>query len=290
MRWGRGPRRGGLWRRRSEARRERRRRNEYMSSKKIWALANIVGLAVTIVVSYLSSTGVFNGETMATMSAKYPTLITPAPYSFGIWGLIYVGLAGFVVYGVRLSFRDPASDDPAVRVGGWFVATCVANCCWVLAWLYGDTELSMFLMLVLLYALFRIVVLTDMELTDPPLRVIAFVWWPFCYYTGWIMVALLANLSAFFVKLGKPFFVLNEAGWATGMLVVAGLAYLVLTWKRNMRECALVGVWALVGIAVADWHRVPFVAKFALVIAWILFVSSMYHAWRNRAYGPFRKR
>lgn len=261
-----------------------------MSSKKIWAVANIVGLAVTIVVSYLSSTGFFSGQTMATMSAKYPTLITPAPYAFGIWGLIYLSLIGFVVYGARISFREPASDDPALRVGGWFVVTCVVNCGWVIAWLYDYTALSLVLMLLLLYSLFRIVVLTDMELTDPPLRVIAFVWWPFCYYTGWIMVALLANLSAFFVKLGKPFFVLNEPRWVVGMLIVAGLSYLVLTWKRNMRECALVGVWAFVAIAVADWHSVPIVAKDALVIAWMLFVSSAYHAWKNRAYSPFRKR
>jgi hypothetical protein len=261
-----------------------------MISKKIWAVANVVGLAATIVVSYGSSRGWFNGETMATMSARYPTLITPAPYAFGIWGLIYLSLTGFVVYGVRLGFRDPASDDPAMRVGGWFVATCMANCGWVLAWLYNYTELSVMLMLVLLFSLFRIVVLTDMELTDPPLRVIAFVWWPFCYYTGWIMVALLANLSAFFVKLGKPFFVLNEPRWTVGMLIVAGLTYLVLTWKRNMRECALVGVWALVAIAVKDWHSVPIVAKDALVLAWMLFVSSAYHGWRNRALGPFRKR
>ena len=261
-----------------------------MNSKKIWAVANIAGLAATIFVSYGSSTGMFNGETMATMSAKYPTLITPAPYAFGIWGLIYLSLTGFVVYGVRLSFRDPASDDPVLRVGGWFLATCMANCGWVLSWFYGYPALSVVLMLLLLFSLFRIVVLTDMELTDPPLTVIAFVWWPFCYYTGWIMVALLANLSAFFVKLGKSFFVEHEAGWVVGMLIVAGVAYLVLTWKRNMRECALVGVWAFVAIAVANWHNVPFVAKVALALAWILFVSSAYHGWRNRAYGPFRKR
>jgi hypothetical protein len=248
-----------------------------MSSKKIWAIANGVGLAAMIVVSYLSNTGAFNGETMATLSAKYPTLITPAPYAFGIWGLIYLSLIGFVVYG-------------APEVGGWFLVTCAANCGWVLAWLYDYTGLSVLLMLVLLCSLFRIVVLTKMELTDPPLKVIAFVWWPFCYYTGWIMVALLANLSAWLVKSGASFFVSHEAGWVVGMLIVAGLAYLVLTWKRNMRECGLVGVWALVAIAVADWHRSHFVAKFSLAIAWILFVSSCYHGWRNRAFSPFRKR
>jgi hypothetical protein len=57
-----------------------------------------------------------------------------------------------------------------------------------------------------------------------------------------------------------------------------------------MRECALVGVWAFIAIAVADWRLAPMVAKDALTIAWLLFISSMYHAWRNRAYSPFRKR
>ena len=37
-------------------------------------------------------------------------------------------------------------------------------------------------------------------LTDPPLRTIASVWWPFCLYSGWITVALLANISAWLVK------------------------------------------------------------------------------------------
>jgi hypothetical protein len=246
-----------------------------IGSKRI-KIANAIALAATIGISYLSSTGAFNGETMASLSAKYPTLITPAPYAFGIWALIYLSLIGFVFYGAP--------------VGGWFLISCIANCCWVLAWLYDYTGLSVLLMLVLLFSLFRIVILTEMELTDPPWQVVVFVWWPFCFYTGWIMVALLANLSAWLVKLDAPFFVLNEARWVVGMLMVAGLSYLLLTWKRNMRECALVGAWALVAIAVADWHRTPIVAKDALVIAWTLVVSSMYHAWRNRAYGPFRKR
>ena len=199
-----------------------------MSSKKIWAIANIVGLAATIVVSWLSSTGVFNGETMATMSAKYPTLITPAPYAFGIWGLIYLSLIGFVVYGGAVKFsgtRPP--DDPAVlRVGGWFFASCMANCGWVLSLLYGNTELSLMFMLVLLVSLFRIAVLTDMELTDPPveghcLRVVAFLLLYGVDHGGFAG----QSIGVLFVKAaGKPFFVLHEAGWAVGMLVVAGPA------------------------------------------------------------------
>ena len=217
-----------------------------MSRSKLLSILNVLGLAATIVVSWLSTTGVFNGHTMADLSARYPTPVTPAPYAFSIWGLIYLSLIGFVVYNARAG----------TRVGGWFLVTCVANC------------------------------LTDMELTDPLWPEIVFVWWPFCYYTGWITVAILANLAAWLVKLGIG---VSTMG-AIVLLLLGGAVYLSMTWKRNMREYGFVGVWGLVAIAKADWHRMPAVAGVALTLSVILFVSSSLHAWRNRAYGPFRKR
>jgi len=51
-------------------------------------------------------------------------------------------------------------------------------------------------MATLLFSLLMIILRTDMDLTDPPLRTIAFVWWPFCLYSGWITVALLTNIAA----------------------------------------------------------------------------------------------
>jgi hypothetical protein len=247
-----------------------------MRSNKIWAILNVLGLAATIAVSYLSNTGSFDGHTMAEVSARYPTLVTPAPYAFSIWGMIYLSLIGFVIYNARVG----------TRVGGWFLVTCVANCCWVVAWLYGWTATSVVLMVILLGALLRIVVLTNMELTDPLWPEIVFVWWPFCLYTGWITVAILANIAAWLVKLGIG---VSAAG-AIGMLAIAGVVYWLMTWKRNMREYALVGVWALVGIARADWYRAPVVAAVAIGLGAVLLVSSSLHAWQNRAYGPFRKR
>lgn len=247
-----------------------------MSKNRTLAILNGLGLAATVAVSYLSNTGIFNGHTMAGVSALYPTPVTPAAYAFSIWGLIYLSLIGFVVYNERVG----------TRVGGWFLVTCAANCCWVFAWLYGWTGLSVVLMVVLLGSLLRIVILTDMELTDPLWPEIVFVWWPFCFYTGWITVALLANLAAWLVKLGVG---VSAAG-AVVLLVFAGAVYLWMTWRRNMREYALVGVWGLAAIGRADWYRMPAVAGVAVALAVILFVSSGLHAWRNRAYGPFRKR
>jgi len=129
-----------------------------------------------------------------------------------------------------------------------------------------------------------------MELTDPPLRTIAFVWWPFCLYFGWITVALLANISAWLVKIQWDGPGIAPATWAIIMTLIAGVIYLYMTWARNMREYALVGVWALIAIALADRGRAPAVATTAFIVAAILFLSSGIHGYRNRAYSPFRKR
>lgn len=243
-----------------------------MSKNRIWAILNVLGLAATVVVSCLGNVVV------------NPTPVTPAPYAFSIWGLIYLSLIGFAGYSARAAFRGLA--DPALRIGGWFLVTCAAHCCWVLAWSHGWTGVSVALMVILLGALLRIIVLTDMELTDPFWPEIVFVWWPFCLYTGWVTVVILANIAAWLVKLGIG---VSSTG-AIALLLLAGAAYLLMTWKRNMREYALVGVWGLVAIARADWHRMPVVAGVAIVLSVALFVSSMLHAWRNRAYAPFRKR
>ncbi|WP_431211800.1 hypothetical protein ACQ86N_39340 [Puia sp. P3] len=251
--------------------------------KTIPAFVNIIGLLVTVAVSYLSVTGFFNHNTMSLQSARHPSLFTPAPWAFSIWGLIYLALAGFVVFQAR-------GNDEALqlrsRVGGWFLLSCLANSCWVIAWMYDLAGISVLLMVVLLLSLFMIVVRTDMELTDPPLRTIAFVWWPFCLYSGWITVALLANVSA---VIGSPV-TGGGSGIAIVMALVAGVAYLTMTWRRNMREYALVGAFALVAVGVADWHRAPVVSWVTFVVAGILFISSGWHAWKNRAYSPFRRR
>lgn len=255
-----------------------------MRNAKIIAVLNGLALAATIAVSYLSNTGIFDGHTMATLSARYPTPVTPAPYAFSIWGLIYLSLIDFVAYYAYRAYRG--LDDPALRIDGWFLVTCIANCSWVLAWLYEYTGLSVLLMTLLLGALTRIIALTKMELTDPLWPEIVFVWWPFSFYAGWITVAILANVAAWLVKLQIGV----SPVAAIGGLLLAGITYLVMTWKRNMREYGFVGVWALIAIARAQWHQTPAVASVALALAAILFVSSTLHGWRNRAYGPFRKR
>lgn len=250
--------------------------------KRTLQIANIIALIVTVVINYLSNTGIFNNSTMASVSARYQNFFTPSGYAFSIWGLIYLLLAAFVIYQARgISGKR---EVPAVvgKIGWLFVLSCVANSAWVLAWLYDFTGLSVLIMIILLTSLWLIIVRTRMEMDLIPIKKIALTWWPFAIYFGWITVALIANIAAWFTKIGWNGFGLSPVAWTVIMICVAGAVHLVLTWKRNLRESSMVGVWALVAIAVANWDSAPAVVNAAIIVSAVILISSGVHAYRNR--------
>ena len=250
--------------------------------KKTLQVANIIALIVTVVINYLSNTGVFNNNTMASVSARYQNYFTPSGYAFSIWGLIYLLLAAFAIY--QAQGISGKREVPAVveKIGWLFVLSCAANSAWVLAWLYDFTGLSVLIMIILLCSLWMIIVRTRMEMDLIPIKKIALTWWPFAIYLGWISVALIANVAAYFTKIGWDGFGLSPVAWTVIMICVAGMVYIGLTWKRNLRESSMVGVWALVAVAVANWGTAPAVVNAALIVSAIIFISSGIHAYRNR--------
>jgi hypothetical protein len=226
-----------------------------------------------------------NGNTMKMVSDRYQNLFTPAPYAFSVWGLIYLFLIGFVIYSFVIIKRQKESRI-IEQVGVWFLTTCIANCLWIFAWLNNHIGVSVILMIILLTALIKIIINTKAELTNPPFRIVAFVWWPFSIYAGWISVALIADIAAFLTKIRSTGLGISEISWTVIMIFIAGLLYLFMTWKRNMREYALVGSWALVAVALANKENHPFIFWVAIITAAIIALSSMVHGIKNyRGFG-----
>ncbi len=252
--------------------------------KKILQIANGVALIITIIINYLSNTGIFNGNTMSDVSARFQNLFTPAGYAFSIWGLIYFCLLAFVIYQGRSLFKKTAEDGIVLKIGWWFVISCLCNCLWVVAWLYDYTGFSVLLMLVLLFSLLRIIVNLNMEREKIQLRESAFTRWPFAIYAGWITVALIANVSAYLTKIQWNAWGLSDTSWAIIMICIAGMVNLFITWNRNMSEFALVGVWALVAIAVANREISQPVVQVALAVSVVLFMSSAIHIFKTRKF------
>jgi len=250
--------------------------------KKSLQIVNIIALIATIVINYLSNTGIFNGNTMASVSARYQNYFTPSGYAFSIWGLIYIGLLAFVIFQGSGLFKNAKANNVALQIGWWFVISCIANCFWIIAWLYDYIGLSVLIMLVLLFSLIRIIIKTNMEMDDAPFKIIAFVWWPFSIYSGWITVALIADIAAYLTKIKWNGLGISAITWTIIMIILAGIINLLMTWNKNMREYALVAAWALVAIAVANWNGVQSIVQTALVIAVILLLSIGLHAYKNR--------
>ena len=256
--------------------------------KKQLQVLNGITLIVTIVISYLSNSGIFNGNTMASVSAKYNNLFTPAGYAFSIWGLIYLGLLGFVIYYGRSLFIATKKEDQTVDdVGWWFVISCLANSSWVMLWIYDYIFISVLMMMVLLFSLLKIVINTQMELHNVPLKKFLFLWWPFCFYSGWVSVALIANIAAYLKKLGWDGFGFSESIWTVVMIIIAVAINVFMIWNRNMREFALVGVWSLIAIAVANQNGDKLVYWTALAMALFIFINISIHGYQNRKTNPF---
>ncbi|MCF0054955.1 tryptophan-rich sensory protein [Dyadobacter sp. CY356] len=250
--------------------------------KKTLQLSNIIALMITIIMNYLSNTGVFNQSTMASVSAKYQNLFTPAGYAFSIWGLIYIGLIAFAIYQSRGLFNQKETPDVVEKIGWMFVISCIANCLWILAWLYDYTGASVIIMTALLLSLCSIVVRTRMEFDLITFKRVALEWWPFAIYFGWITVAIIANIAAYLTKIKWDGFGISAANWTIIMIVAAMMINLFVTWTRNLRESASVGIWALIAVAVANWEVDKSVAYAAIIASVIIFISCGAHSYKNR--------
>lgn len=257
--------------------------------KKALQIGNGLALGSTVFINYLSNTGLMNNSTIGEISDDYRSLFTPAGYTFAIWGIIYLFLFAFAIYQGRSLFVKVKDDSFVLKTGWWFIASCLFNSLWVFAWIYEYTGLSCIFIVLLLISLLIIVLNNRMELNDERFPIIAFVWWPFVIYTGWVSVASIANVSTYLVKIGWDGFGLSDTVWTLVMITIAIVVNLIVTWKRNMREFALVGAWALVGIGNANNGINDTVANFAFVGAGLLLVSSAIHGYKNRATNPFIK-
>ena len=242
--------------------------------KKMFQIFNIIALLITISVNYMSSAGLFNGVTVADISYQYHNYFTPAGYAFSIWGIIYLGLLAFVIYTGKSLFVKGVTDDGVVlKVGWWFILSCFANSFWIVLWVNNILGATVFVMLFLLICLIKIILNLNMEMDYHPLKKYLFIYWPFAIYAGWISVAFIADISAYLVKIHWNGLGLSPILWTIIMIVIAGLLNLLMIWKRNLREFAIVGVWALVAIAVENFHEEKSIVYAAIVVAVILFVN-----------------
>ncbi len=267
--------------------------------RKLFSILNLLSVIVLIAWNGYANTGNFNGKTVGDLSAEYNNLFTPASYAFSIWGLIFLMLLVFGIYGVYSAFAKASTAVPnktdsdyrtdfVTTTAPWFFLANVFCSLWVGLWLEEMIGLSVLCMLGILICLIACIIKLDMEIWDAPFPIIAFVWWPICLYSGWISVAIIANVSAWLNHVFE-FSQSVEIGITVAMILIASIIYLVMVLLFNMREFTMVGVWALVAIFARHHGDLDSIAYVALTKAVMLTLAILWHGYKNYRTNPFFK-
>lgn len=209
-------------------------------------MGNLAAFVAVILVNALAGgTRLVGGRNTAEVSAAYPTLITPAGFTFSIWGVIYALLAAFIVFQFLPGHRR---DRFIGRVGYLFILSSLSNVAWLFLWQYGYIVASVPLIFALLAALAAIYLRLDIGKTRVPPGERAFVHLPMSVYLGWITIASIADVSSALVSVGWGGFGVAPVTIAQMSAIVAlGTTLVVLGTRRDLAYGSVV-VWAFVGI------------------------------------------
>ena len=232
---------------------------------------NILAYIVVVIVNSIAGAVGINGHLTGEISDKYATLIAPAGYVFGIWGVIYLLLLGYVVYQFSAKRKESPFQD---KIGYLFILSCIINICWLLLWHYEMITASVILMLGLLTTLITIYTRLGVGVEKVQRNEMLLVQLPFSVYLGWITVATIANVAAALVSLGHTNIILGAVNWTILVIVVAVLITGMVLWTRRDVAYAAVLVWALVGIYVKQSSAHVPVAYTALIGAAIIAVDA----------------
>lgn len=230
---------------------------------------NLVVFVLMIGVNYYAGYFGINGNTVQTVSDTIPSLFTPAAYVFSIWGVIYLGLGAFVVYGLNKKQTDNALID---RIGPWFLINSILNAAWIVLWLLEQWLISLVLIVLILATLVVIHLRLRAHLEDVRGKDFWFILAPFSVYLGWLSVATIANTSVIFVAKGFAELAVSGTFWTVIMMVVAALLSTLMVAVRRDWFFSWVVIWAEIGIAVANPGNLAIVITAVVVAAEQVFV------------------
>jgi tryptophan-rich sensory protein len=215
-------------------------------------------VALTIATNVAANALPLNGQNTGEISDRFPLLITPPGYVFGIWGLIYTGLIGYAVYQALPAQRE----NPRLRrIALPFIVSCAANVAWLFLWHYNQFGLTLGAMIGLLIALITI----DLRLgrmRSAALVERLLVRAPFSVYLGWISVATIVNVSVVLLDAGWDGAGVSPEAWTTGLLGVATALGFAKAARGDVAY-PLVLAWAFAGIAAKN-GGVPLVGPAAI--------------------------
>ena len=252
------------------------------------SILNLIGFLGTVIVNGLANALPINNKTTGELSDQYPNLFVPSGLTFSIWGVIYILLAIFVIYGLVVAMRKDSEKSSFIEnIGVLFFISCLANIGWIFAWHYEILPLSLVLMLILLGSLITIYLRLCIGKSDSTRTEKYLVHLPYSIYLGWITIATIANVTALLVDINWNTFGLGEPFWAVAVIIVGiGITLSVLFTRKDIFYCLVVD-WALLGILLkrlADSTPVQSVIVTAIIGMVLITVGIIVQIVRKKVY------
>jgi hypothetical protein len=218
-----------------------------MKDRKLFVWVNVLTFIFTMVMNFLATNLPLNNLTTGEISDMFDIYFVPAGYVFAIWGLIYLGLLGFVIYQALPVNRK---NQTLANIDLWFSLSNIANALWLVSFHYLLFGIAMALMLVLLLSLIMIFLRLDVGKEKVKGAALWLVNVPFSLYLGWITVATIANATQLLYVIGWNGFGIAPEVWLIIMLAAAVAISGLMSFTRRNIPYALVLIWAFIGIAV----------------------------------------
>lgn len=214
-------------------------REEEMKSKIGYTVINVIAYVFLITLSFST-----NGATAFTVPNAEP-LITPAPYTFLIWLLIY-GLWGFWM--VWFGFRETQADHAYQKVSRFLPISLI---CSGLSLIVGQPLAGVFIVGALISASFSY--LSSQHAKGEKIRFFRI---PISVYLGWLSIATIVEIAILLKVNGfSQLFGLPETFWAIFVLMIGGFFAIVFTKSQMDFIYPLVFIWAYIGIAVKNLNQ-----------------------------------
>lgn len=210
----------------------------------IFTIANLVFYFLTLGVNYLGSSGFFNGMSQKDISDKYMTLISPAPFTFSIWGVIYSLLLITLIY-LFAKRKDRNVGKLVMLISPLFIVSSILNMGWIVAFSYELMGVSTLLILGMLFSLLFIVERIYKNRFDFPSTLAGL---SFTLYGSWVFIATIVNISVFLVQLEWDGFGISDSVWTMIVLGIA-IAFVFFYLARFKNAAFPIPIaWAFFGI------------------------------------------
>lgn len=198
-------------------------------NRKNKGIVSIVLFAITFMINMLGSSGFINGLNQKDISDKFNTLITPAGFTFSIWGIIYLLL--FILLLIVFLKRDEKYYVSIINQTTYlFWFSCAFNALWIIAFSYELIGLSVVVILGLCFSLLlilkKLVAINKNGYFLAPLV--------FGIYSGWVFIASFVNIALFLNYLNLSFGNLSiERIYVVLLIIAVSLAMLLKNYHKN---------------------------------------------------------